>query len=280
MIGFGPQKQVQCSACMNSSGWAFPPDASAELENDYDYHENLQLVLLQHTDVPSFEQVQQSLYRKGLEEIEQLQLLDLSPLATWKLSSHKPGYGLAQLRDDSPLTYWQSDGSAGNNMEQGNTDVSQLSHPHSVTLQFLKRVSLERISIFTNYHLDELYTPLRIVVMAGGSYWDLTHVCHIDLDKPMGWLHIVFDKARADGLLKCFVVKLIIVANHQDGKDSHIRAIRCYGKKLGFLDLPAPQAETELLDQQTARILGNVNDVIGFNTGFQSIELSSESCIR
>ena len=27
-----------------------------------------------------------------------------------------------------------------------------------------------------------------------------------------------------------FLIKIIILANHQEGKDSHIRAIRCFGK--------------------------------------------------
>ena len=54
-------------------------------------------------------------YQKGIEELESLQLLDLSPLANWKLSSFKQGFGLSQLREDSPDSYWQSDGSNGSN---------------------------------------------------------------------------------------------------------------------------------------------------------------------
>ena len=48
---------------------------------------------------------------RGLEEIENLQLLDLSPLATWRISLHNQGHGLVQLREDSSESYWQSDGS-------------------------------------------------------------------------------------------------------------------------------------------------------------------------
>lgn len=185
---------------------------------------------------PTMEQIQRVYYTRGLEELETLNLLDLSPLANWKLSSHKQGYGLPQLRDDSPDTYWQSDGSNGSNNSNSNNNGiitnNQLSNPHSITIQFSKRVSLERISLFTNYNLDESYTPLRIKVMAGTSDgWDLSEVCTVNFSKPVGWSHIIFSGVRDDKVLKCFMVKLVILANHQDGKDTHIRALKCFGKK-------------------------------------------------
>lgn len=279
---------------------------------------------------PSLEQQQQTYYKNGQKDLEELQLLDLLPLATWKLSSFKKGFGISQLRADTPDLYWQSDGSSGNNMEHQTNDGGQLSHPHSITLQFSKKVSLERICIFTNYQLDESYTPLKIKVMAGGSMWDLTDVCVVKLEKPVGWSHIVFNGVRGDGLLKCFVVRIIVLANHQDGKDSHIRAVKCLGKKLhtlitqepplekayknqstasgftsvsgillnnhSFGELPSTlrhadslegvsieEADEENLvefDPTTSKILDNVNEVLGFNTGFESIELKSISSIR
>jgi len=290
---------------------------------DGEYQENSQSNNSQGGDQPSLEELQNLYYTKGLEELESLQLLDLSPLATWKLSSHKQGFGLQQLRNDSPNTYWQSDGSTENNMEhRTNVDGNQLNHPHSVNLQFSKKVSLERISIFTNYQLDESYTPLKIKIMAGGSNWDLTEVCVVNLDKPIGWSHIIFKGVRGDGLLKCFIVKIIILANHQDGKDSHVRAIRCFGKKstVSFIGTPhesfilkdtsthsslsgillnhlsnnkirmdsfegsfdEDEEDEERCEQDTntAKILANVTDVIGFNSGFDSIDLTSISSIR
>lgn len=258
---------------------------------------------------PSLEQIQQVYYNKGLEELEALKLLDLTPLANWKLSSFKPGFGLPQLRADTPESYWQSDGSNGiNNMNAGTSD--QLVVPHSITIQFAKRVSLERISIFTNFSLDESYTPSRIQIFAGNSDgWDLSEVCTVTFNKPIGWSHIIFNRIRQDGVLKCFVVKLKILANHQDGKDSHIRAIRCFGKRgtnLGNLkpkEVPFSLGSGELLqelslnsaalalvideameeevveDHESSRIINNVNQVIGFN-GFQSLELKSVLSIR
>lgn len=280
-------------------------------------------------DQPTMEQIQRVYYTKGLEELESLKLLDLSPLANWKLSSSKQGFSLYQLRDDSPDNYWQSDGSNGTSNTNSNNNGgiitnNQLTNPHSLTIQFSKKVSLERISLFTNYNLDESYTPSKIKIMAGSSDgWDLSEVCTVNLNKPVGWSHIIFNGIRNDGVLKCFMVKLIILANHQDGKDTHIRALKCFGKKsvvsnnyltngnnsltneeiLKDLNLNSAisssgfllnlihdkfrmnssineEEEEEVMDKETAKCLNNTANVIGFNTGFQSVEMKSMSSIR
>jgi anaphase-promoting complex subunit 10 len=57
------------------------------------------------------------------------------------------GFGVDQLRDDCMDTYWQSDG--------------QL--PHLVNIQFRRKTTVHDICIFTDYKLDESYTPSRQV---------------------------------------------------------------------------------------------------------------------
>merc|ERR1719219_1690100 len=71
--------------------------------------------------------------------------------ATWSLSSCKPGFGVEQLRDDSLETYWQSDG--------------QL--PHLVNIQFKRKTTIQDVALYTDYKLDESYTPTRISVRVG-----------------------------------------------------------------------------------------------------------------
>lgn len=299
-------------------------------------------------DQPTLEQIQRVYYTKGLQMLDSLQLIDVSPLANWKLSSFKQEFGLNQLRDDSSDSYWQSDGSnETNNINAANGNAitnNQLANPHSITIQFSKRVSLERISIFTNFSADESYTPSKIKIMAGNSDdWDLSEVCTVNFNKPIGWSHIIFNAIRKDGVLKCFTVKLVILANHQDGKDTRIRAVRCFGKKSviakPIMNEPTPgvgdilkdlnltsgfsnasgvllnnqmiqnisdnqtsyanKSSADLtydgdgdgdgdddlilndeMDGETNKILNNVSEVIGFNSGFQSLELSSISSIR
>jgi len=62
-----------------------------------------------------------------------------------------------QLRDDCVDTYWQSDG--------------QL--PHLVNVQFRKKTTVQDICIYTDYKLDESYTPSRISIRAGTHFNDL-----------------------------------------------------------------------------------------------------------
>lgn len=80
-------------------------------------------------------------------------LRDISSLATWTLSSAKPGCALAQLRNPSPSQFWQSDGP----------------QPHTLTLHFFKLVSIVRLRIYLDFKLDESYTPTKMKFFAGMS---------------------------------------------------------------------------------------------------------------
>lgn len=71
-------------------------------------------------------------------------LREISPLATWTLSSSKPGCGLAQLRHPSPSQFWQSDGP----------------QPHTLTLHFFKLVAIVKMRIYLDFESDESYTPM------------------------------------------------------------------------------------------------------------------------
>jgi hypothetical protein len=80
-------------------------------------------------------------------------LRDISSLATWTLSSSKPGCALAQLRHPSPTHFWQSDGP----------------QPHTLTLHFFKLVAIVKMRIYLDYELDESYTPTKIKFYGGMS---------------------------------------------------------------------------------------------------------------
>lgn len=67
-------------------------------------------------------------------------------------------------------TYWQSDG--------------QL--PHLVNIQFHRKTSISQIYIYTDYKLDESYTPSRISIRAGSHFNDLQELQIVDLTEPTG----------------------------------------------------------------------------------------------
>jgi anaphase-promoting complex subunit 10 len=80
-------------------------------------------------------------------------LRDISSLATWTLSSSKPGCALPQLRHPSPTYFWQSDGP----------------QPHTLTLHFFKLVAIVKMRIYLDFELDESYTPTKMKFFAGMS---------------------------------------------------------------------------------------------------------------
>lgn len=73
-------------------------------------------------------------------------LRDISSLATWTLSSAKPGCGLAQLRSPSTQLLWQSDGP----------------QPHTLTLHFPKLCRILKLRLYLDFELDESYCPVDI----------------------------------------------------------------------------------------------------------------------
>ncbi|XP_049291023.1 anaphase-promoting complex subunit 10 isoform X2 [Anopheles funestus] len=117
--------------------------------------------------------------------------------AVWSLSSCKPGFGVDQLRDNSMETYWQSDG--------------QL--PHLVNIQFHRKTTVSQIYIYSDYKLDESYTPSRISIRCGMHFNDLQEVEVVDLCEPSGWI--------------------AVISNHQNGRDTHMRQIRIHSPTEG-----------------------------------------------
>lgn len=94
------------------------------------------------------------LAQEAAEDARQLiGLRDISSLATWTLSSAKPGCGLPQLRHPSPANFWQSDGP----------------QPHTLTLHFFKLVAIVKLRIYLDFELDESYTPTKMMFFAGMS---------------------------------------------------------------------------------------------------------------
>jgi len=96
-------------------------------------------------------------------------LRDISSLATWTLSSAKPGCALAQLRHPSPSHFWQSDGP----------------QPHTLTLHFFKLVSIVKIRIYLDFKLDESYTPTKMKFFAGMSEGGLVEFGAWEVEEAM-----------------------------------------------------------------------------------------------
>lgn len=121
------------------------------------------------------------------------------------------GFGVEQLRDNSMETYWQSDG--------------QL--PHLVNIQFPRKTKISQIYIYSDYKLDESYTPSRISIRCGTHFNDLNEIEIIDLCEPSGWIVVPIKNIR-ENPIRTFMIQIAVISNHQNGRDTHMRQIRIH----------------------------------------------------
>lgn len=142
---------------------------------------------------------------------------------------------------------WQSDGS----------------QPHLVNIQFARRTLVSHVSIFLDVKSDDSYTPTKIAVKAGTNYHDLVLVRERTFEAPQGWKHFLLDKtdatpeeeedaqdelrrqAQADKSdpqqssprvregIHVWMIQICVLANHLNGKDTHIRRIMVFGPNDG-----------------------------------------------
>uniref|UniRef100_A0A3Q3FVZ5 Anaphase-promoting complex subunit 10 n=2 Tax=Percomorphaceae TaxID=1489872 RepID=A0A3Q3FVZ5_9LABR len=119
---------------------------------------------------------------------------EIGSQAVWSLSSCKPGFGVDQLRDDNLETYWQSDGS----------------QPHLVNIQFRRRTTVKMLCIYADYKSDESYTPSKISVRVGNNFHNLQEI------------------RRTNEPISTFMIQIAVLANHQNGRDTHMRQIKVY----------------------------------------------------
>lgn len=189
-------------------------------------------------------------------------LREISPLASWTVSTCKPGCGVAALRSPSISQFWQSDGP----------------QPHLLNIHFFKLVSIVKLRVYLDFELDESYTPTRIVFLAGTGMYDLTEFAEWTGDSPSGWVDISLEGVGpisdgSDGtfytgaVLKCMIVQIKICENHQNGKDTHVRGVQLFAKdvregrkerrKLGEVEVPNTRSgQTEVEEVQKQEVLG------------------------
>lgn len=179
-------------------------------------------------------------------------LRDISSLATWTLSSAKPGCALPQLRSSDTNLFWQSDGP----------------QPHTLTLHFFKLVAIVKMRIYLDFELDESYTPTKMRFYAGMSEGGLvefgewatseetdaaTGEVRSTVESVKGWIDVDLrgvggrekryfeaaedgdaseetEEAKPGDVLKAMVVQVRICENHQNGKDTHVRGFQVFSR--------------------------------------------------
>lgn len=106
---------------------------------------------------------------------------DATTAASWSVSSAKPGNQASLLRDRRCDTFWQSDGNA----------------PHTITVQFERRVVVSDLALYIDYAKDESYTPHIVMVRVGPSLGCMAEILRVELPEATGWVRIPLRSASA-----------------------------------------------------------------------------------
>lgn len=122
-----------------------------------------------------------------------------------KLSSSKNSHGLAELLSSDNRNFWATEGTL----------------PHYIEISFPKKTFVTHIDISLNYNEDDSYTPSNIEIRTGMFRESTKVVTNIHLDEPDGVTCLKIDQ-------ECFIILIIILANHQDGRDSKIRNLKVF----------------------------------------------------
>lgn len=102
-------------------------------------------------------------------------LRDFTQMATWTVSTAKPGNGIEQILDGRADTYWQSDGP----------------QPHTISAHFSSKLKIAELQLYLDFAADESYTPASLSLYAGSNEHDLALVRRLRrLDSPQGWVRI------------------------------------------------------------------------------------------
>lgn len=112
------------------------------------------------------------------------------------LSSAKRGYGLRELLCPSDSEYWATNDAL----------------PHSIHIRFTRRTYVHAVCLRLDIATDESYTPERVALFADGRMREFS------LAEPAGLVEFPLGAA-------VFEVRVIILANNSDGKDSHVRGL-------------------------------------------------------
>lgn len=160
-------------------------------------------------------------------------LKEISSLASWTVSTAKPGNGVAALRSPDLAHFWQSDGP----------------QPHLLSIHLFKLVPIVHMRVYLDFLHDESYTPTKIQFLAGMGVHDIQQFSEMSCEQPTGWIDVDFSKVgpiEADNdddedqsaeidwskrpVLRAFLVQVRILENHQNGKDTHLRAVQLFAR--------------------------------------------------
>ncbi|GAA5954070.1 hypothetical protein JCM10213_007110 [Rhodosporidiobolus nylandii] len=146
-------------------------------------------------------------------EPEPSTLRDIGALASWAVSSPKPGYGVEHLRDGSTATLWHP--------------------PHRLPIPE-EADRLSSLALRRGF-FDDSYTPAKVAVRAGSYLGNLQEVKLVEFQHPKGWQVLKLGgltRSSAEGGseeddgIRAHLLQIAISSNHMNGKDTHLEGLK------------------------------------------------------
>ncbi|WUR03528.1 anaphase-promoting complex subunit 10 [Vairimorpha necatrix] len=135
-----------------------------------------------------------------------------------RLSSYKKNNSLKELISNEMSEYWATDDSL----------------PHGIQIKFHKLTYVEEIRLFLSFSQDDSYTPKEIEIRTGMTLSTMESILVVTLMEPEGLLSLSVKQV-------CFYLQIIILSNHQEGKDSHIRNLKIMESKNKEMYIKIPE---------------------------------------
>lgn len=133
------------------------------------------------------------------------------------------------------------------NLESDNVGVVLFG---SITLEFQQMVHVSRVAIQVNYSMDESYTPHRIAVRIGTRSSDIRVVTTEEVQEPQGWITIPLYEGHPDRIRQPYltgrILQIVILSNHQNGRDTHVRQLKVFGPREDVMSTLAHSPNCEL----------------------------------
>ena len=98
------------------------------------------------------------------------------------------------------------------------------------------------MAVYTDYKLDESYTPTRVSIRVGTNFNDLQEIEVVDLQEPSGWVVIPL-KDMNEKLVRTFLLQVAVIQNHQQGRDTHLRQVKVFSPVVARTVSTADQAQ-------------------------------------
>uniref|UniRef100_A0A803W2M5 Anaphase-promoting complex subunit 10 n=1 Tax=Ficedula albicollis TaxID=59894 RepID=A0A803W2M5_FICAL len=90
-----------------------------------------------------------------------------------------------------------------------------------------RKTTVKTLCIYADYKSDESYTPSKISVRVGNNFHNLQEIRQLELVEPSGWIHVPLTDTHKKPI-RTFMIQIAVLANHQNGRDTHMRQIKVY----------------------------------------------------